>query len=335
MDLPVHATASPTDPFPTCWAAVRESTNPVIDVHNNPNQTGNDQYVPAPVKMGNGDIWVYVKDSVSIFAWKSTDGGVTFALQNSNNAVLTKGTAGAFDDLAVKEQHVVYDSANSTLHMFYGGQHSADNKWSVGHATAADSDPATWTKDAGNPILAHAAVATQIGATSVTDLKLCDAIVISGTYHFYGYLQHDGTNSLWHCTGTALASPDVSTLTLIFTPSGVWTDVSWPSVFIYGSLYGMLYSLGAPQTGSEPLAKWRAVWPAVSTDGAAWSFNGGTVLAPLTGWESLEAYAAQLLKESVTPFANPVADANGRWHLYYSGWDGTFASSGLLYMAPS
>lgn len=323
-------------PFPTSWAPVRYASNPVINVADNPNET-DAQYTPAPIQLSNGDIWVYVKGTFAIYAWKSTDGGVTFSLQNSNNPVVSPGGAGTWDHFCTLEPFAVYDEANATIHLYYGGASSSgqtDYGW--GHATASDSNPASFTKDVANPILSNAAVSSALGGGTVSDLKVGSVIKIGSTWHFYGNADYNGLYKLIHLTGTTWNNP--TSLSVLLTAPGGWqTVVQTPSVFSYGNVYGMLYTLGGPQNNTVALSLPRSIFPAFSSDGVNWQFDGSAILSIVgDGWEQLQVYAGHLLLSSAAPFSAPVVDAAGRWHLYYSGLNlSGDANSGLCYLTPS
>jgi hypothetical protein len=142
--------------FPTDWGLTRWPGNPVIDVDNNPNET-TEQYTPAPIRLPNGDIWVYVKGFDRIYAWKSTDDGETFALQNGDDAVL-EPVAATWEEIYVVDPVATYDPDTDTIHLYYKGSDilAGNDNWQWGHATAPGSDPTDVTKDGGNPIYTEA-----------------------------------------------------------------------------------------------------------------------------------------------------------------------------------
>lgn len=329
MDLPTLISPGPTDPFPTGWTPIREPTNPVIPV--NATET-TEQYVPSPIKLDNGDIWVFVKGATAIYAHKSTDGGVTFSIQNGGSPVLAPGVGGSWDSSFVLEPHAVYDKANSTIHLYYFGYNGTVP--GAGHATATvtASVPGSFTKDAGNPIVAASTVNSDLGGAGVGNtLVISSVLKIGATFHFYGYGIYNSVFRLLHWTGTTWNNPSGTTM-LLSAPNTWQSVVQTPTVFSYGSLYGMLYTVGGTQSGDFA----REIFAAASTDGASWGFNSSTILAPgVASWESLETYSGQVLRENTTPFASPAVDANGHWHFYYSGYDGTHGQSGLAYLTPS
>lgn len=313
------------------WNVTKYGGNPVIDVVNNPLETL-EQYVPAPIQLGNGDIWCYCKGNKVIYGWKSTDGGQTFSLQNGGAAVIALGSPGAWDSKFVLEPAAVYDAANNTIHLWYKGSDDATGatNWKWGHATAPDTTPQTFTKDAANPILSGSTVSADLGGGAVTDLAISDVIAIGTTYHFYGYASYDGTYRIIHASGTAWNNP--SSTSILKSASGWQTVIQTPSVFTYGSLYGMLYAIGGSQATDQP----RWVFAGYSSNGTAWTFEGDSVLAPGADWDRVEAYSASLLKTSTAPFSAPITDTQGRQKLYYSGLSlAGHANIGLAYMVPS
>lgn len=78
-----------------------------------------------------------------------TNGGVW--TKYASNPVLQKGGAGAWDELFVADAKVIVVSASLWI-MFYVGRNAA-SAGQIGRATSTDQG-ATWTKDAGNPVLA-------------------------------------------------------------------------------------------------------------------------------------------------------------------------------------
>lgn len=291
-------------PFPTDWNLVRYVGNPVIDVTNNPSET-TEQYTPAPIRLPNGDVWVYVKGLDRIYAWKSTDGGETFALQNSNTAVIAPGAGGTWDEDFVVDPAATYDPATDTIHLYYKGTNVAagTSGWGWGHATSPGSDPTDVTKDAANPILSQADAIADLGGT-FQDLSLSDVVKIDSTFHFYGYASHSSTYKIVHATGTTWNDP--TGLEIVQATYGGHSVIQCPSVFRVGSTYGMWYSIG----GAQPGARWTRI--ATSTDLATWDFSDTTdILSPQgSGWEEDETYCVGLLKRGTGPA--PYTDVSGR-----------------------
>lgn len=321
------ATTSPWGPV-SGWTITRNGSNPVTSI---PAGETTEQYVPAPIRLASGDIWIYVKGASSIYAWKSTDNGVTFSIQNSGNAVLTPGSGLAWDHTYVLEATMLYDASASTIHMYYKGYPGpSGNGISWGHATAPDSTPTVFTKDAGNPILAGQDVAVALGGLPVSDMAVSSVILIGSTWHFYGYINYGGTYYLCQTTGTTKTTPTASGMQLItrWTSDAVFET---PSVLREpdGS-YLMLYTRGAVQPGA------RSIYTAISSDGVTWTSQSGTVLAPTgSGWEQLEAYSGQFIRSNSSPFSDPYIDGSNRSLFYYSGLDnGTpnLAKAGLAYI---
>jgi hypothetical protein len=313
--------------FPTSWGITRFAGNPVIDVDNNPNET-NEQYVPAPIRLPNGDIWVYVKGLNSVYAWKSVDDGETFALQNSNNPVIEPGAG--WDSEFALEPVATYDPDTDLIHLYYKGTNDADgdSSWGWGHATADGDTPTVFTKDAGNPILTSATVSTAPGGGAVLDLAISDVVKIGSAFHFYGYAHEAGTYQLIQATGSDWDNP--SGVESIQGPPGGMSVIQSPSVFIVNGVYAMLYSVG----GAQPDPRWIRV--AQSPDGETWDFSDTTNIISPTGtdWEEDETYTGSVLKDGVGP--NPVL-IGGKMLFYYSGLETPPADAnvGLIYLDPS
>lgn len=321
--------ASPWGPV-SGWTITRSASNPITSI---PSGETTEQYVPGPVRIAAGNLWVYVKGTSRIYAWKSTDEGVTFSIQNSGSPVLTPGSAGTWDHDFVLEPHILYDQSASTLHMYYKGNPGVGgNGISIGHATAADSAPQTWTKDGGNPILAaqDISVALSGGTVPIADLAISSVCLIGSTWHFYGYIKYGGIYYLYQTTGTTKTTPLAANSQLI-TRWDSSTVFETPSVLREpdGS-YLMLYAKGANQPGA------RSILTATSPDGVNWTPQTGTVLAPTgTGWEQDEAYSGQFVRSNVSPFSDPYIDGSSRTLFYYSGLDNAtphVALAGLAYI---
>lgn len=316
--------------FPNDWSINPLSANPIISVADNPHED-NEQYVPCPILLPNGDVWVYVKGLGVIYGWKSTNGGVTFSLENGSDPVI-EPTASAWDAEFATEPCVVYDEPTDTIHMFYKGTNDPDqdSSWGWGHATADGSDPTTFTKDPGNPILTSAEVSTALGGDAVTDLAISNVVMDGATYHFFGYAVYDGRCQLLHATGDDWDNPGgVESILLAESDNHV---ANVPSVFtVPGDTdYHMLYSYGAIGSGGS-----RHLRHATSADLDTWDFSSTVAfMFPTSGWESLRTHAANLLREAEAPYLAPIPDAEGRWRLYYSGQSGLIADTGLAYLAP-
>ena len=331
MRLLMVGGASTFTPTEIAWNITRFAGNPVIDVSDNPAET-NEQYVPCPILLPSGDIWVYVKGFGVIYGWKSVDDGETFTLENAGDPVI-EPTAAAWDAEFATEPCVVYDEPSDTIHLFYKGTDvsTEDADWAWGHATADGSDPTTFTKDAGNPILTSATVSTALGGGTVEDLAISDVVMNGSTYHFFGYAYYNSRYQLIHATGTDWDNPSgVESLLLADTDSHV---VNVPMVFQAPgeSQYRMFYSWG--EIGSSGERELRA---ATSDDMDTWDFSATTaIMSPTSGWESLRSHAAHILRETAAPYLAPIIDGSGRWKMYYSGQTGFEANSGLAYLEPN
>lgn len=313
--------------LPSDWGVVRHADNPLIvtlgaETH--------EMYVPAGLRLASGDIWVYVKGAARIYAWKSTDDGESFAIQGGGGQVVGPGAGGAWDNNFALEPTVLYDEPNGTIHLWYKGRGATDADWAWGHATAADSDPLSFTKDAGNPILTSATVSAALGGGTMGDLATGSVIKIGSTTHFYGYAKYDGTYQLIQATGSDWDDP--SGVSSILSAGGGVTIVETPDVIkLPNGLYAMVYSYG----GDQPAPRY--VRAGLSSDGETWDFSSTVdILSPTgTGWEEDETYAGHFIKENAAPWAAPYTDGSGRWLFYYSGLEDDVAQSGLAYMTPT
>lgn len=313
--------------FPDDYTTTRFAGNPIITVTI---AEPAEQYEPAPLELANGDVWVYVKGAADIYAYKSTDGGETFAIQNGGSPVVAS-TSG-WDANFVVEPTVVYDEASGTIHLWYKGRDAGVNNWAWGHATADDSDPTDFTKDVTNPILDYNDVSTALGGGSIEDFGVSCVLKVGSSFKFYGYASHAGQYKLVHATGTTWNDP--GSIVLDLNP-GAGNVVFRPAVWeVPDGTYTMLYThgngeVGVTTTGSLKLA--------TSADGDTWTFPGTTFLSPQgSGWEEYWAYGANMLRVNTDPYSLPIVDGLGRWRLYYSGQaDGPASQTGLAYIEPT
>lgn len=318
---------------PGAWTLIRSSANPIFTVNpGNPNEN-TEQYTPCSVRLGNGDIWVYVKGTGKIYAWKSTDNGETFTLQNSNNPVINIGAGGSWESSAVVSPACFYDLATTTIHIYYKGFDGDNNHWAWGHATASASAPQTVTKDPANPILTSANVQTQLSLTGLLDLAISDVIKIGSTYYFYGYLlDNSGNYKLFYATGSAVNNPAAQAV--IVTPSSPYDLVEQPTVFTHpgGSTYIMLYAEG--YQASSGVRYGRA---AFSLDGTTWVPIPGRPVQPSgSTWESQWTHTFNVLKANAAPYTDAVL-INGHYNIYYSGGNtnATLTQGGLIRAYPA
>lgn len=318
--------------MPTSWGVVKEATNPVIDVDDNPGESL-EQYVPAPIRLANGDIWCYVKGNTRIYAWKSTDGGVTFALQNGGTAVLAPVLA-TWENTYVLEPFAIYDAATDVIHMYYKARDNGAANWQWGHATAPGATPTVFTRDPANPILTKANAQTDLGGTT-NDLAISDVFMVGSTFHFHGYALVGTRYKMIGATGTTWNDP--SSVTVLATAASDPAIIYKGSVFrVPGSgpaVYGMLYSFG--EQDYSPLN----IRAATSSDGSTWDFSStADVLAAPGGsvWDATANYAGALLRSSTAPYTAPVI-IDGTWRYYYSGYRASTgkASVGLAYLSPT
>lgn len=339
-------------PFPTNYTFTKFASNPVIDVDDNPLET-HEQYVPAPIVLTNGDIWIYCKGSYDIYAWKSTDGGETFSLQNGGVAVIAR-VAATWESNAVVEPAAVYDADSDTIHIWYKGTNDdVDNpglnhEWDVGYATAPGTAPQTVTKYGSNPILTATQTSGDLTAelgtpTNIYDQDITSVIKIGATWYFYGYVRSgfpnksDAAYQIVQWTGATPQAPVSAGITVAIANSTVALVLGTPSVFrLADGRYGMFHTYGS--LTSTP----RSIRLAFSNDGSAWTMAATDVLAPVaTSWEGDWVYAPGLLKINTAPFDSPYADGSNRWLLYYSGLSdlgppapvGHHANTGLAYIA--
>lgn len=324
----------PAASWPGSWNPARLAGNPILT---NTGGEPNEMYNPGVVRMAGATLLYLVKGAARIYEWTSNDDGSSPALANAGSQVIGPGAGGSFDSANAIEPVVLRDGS-SNLHAFYKGGNGSTFGW--GHATAPVGTPTVFTKDAGNPILTSAQVSTALGGGSVTDLAICDVVLVGSTYHFYGYTCHAGVYKLIRSTGAAINAPDPTSVVALYSaPGGSFGIVETPSVFRMpgagSAIHGMWYSIGDAQPGARYIRL--AKTSDIATAGA-WDFSDATnILSPTgSGWEQNEVYSGHLLKESASPWLAPDVDSSGQWRYAYSGLDsGGHAQSGLVFFKPS
>lgn len=338
-------------PATSLLIAERSAANPLITVPVGPFVTDPDalkrarglesksQYIPAPIRLSNGDLWLYVKgdDLRAIWAYRSTDEGESFAVQNGATPVLSRGRLGAWDDVAAIDPAAFYDAETDTIHLYYKARTGSTDygPWAWGHATAPGATPTAFTKDPANPILTAASVQTSLGLSNVDDNYVSDVIRIGGTFFFYGgYRDGPGTDyKIFYATGTTPNNP-VAQATIL-SPQRPYDIVQAPSVFRVSdsSGYTMIFSEGC-ESACPPESR---LVVAFSVDGKTWLRVGRELLRPSAGWESAKVFAASILKGNTRSF-DLAESVNGKFLVYYSGYDGSHrgtTQTGLLRLVPT
>jgi hypothetical protein len=94
----------------------------------------------------------------------------------------------------------------------------------------------------------------------------------------------------------------------------------------------MLYSAGS--SGGADSRRIRLATTDDISDPDSWDFSDTTpFMEPVSStWESHWTYACSMLKDGLSPY--PYVSDDG-WMLYFSGYNGSTANSGLAYLEPS
>jgi hypothetical protein len=112
--LDSDASDVPDSLLPQNWIQERSPANPVIPLGSGDINTVDEEYQPTVIRVQNGDIWIYVKGTRRIYAFKSSDNGETFAIQNGGSPVLDPGAEGDWDDGFVIDPCAVYEPETDT-----------------------------------------------------------------------------------------------------------------------------------------------------------------------------------------------------------------------------
>lgn len=345
----------PNEVLPQTWAQEISANNPVVPLGTGDSATVDEQYQPTVIRVANGDIWIYVKGTGRLYAFKSTDDGETFTIQNGGLPVLEPGSAGRWDDGFVLDPSAVYDRLTDTIHLYYKGGHynlseviANYQSTSWGHATASGSAPTVFTKDP-SPILTSPTAVAALGASDFIDMRLDSVIRIGSTFYFYGHIitgtaylnGNDFKGRLFYATGSTWTNPIVQGYAFPNNSDNMinngWVQMD-PMVFKQpGSpIYTMLYAEGSFFQG-QPGAS-RSIKVATSRDAKVWKLSAGTFLTSSTtgdGWDAKMVYGPTILKKSIGSFIEPEL-VNGKFLIYFSGLNEAIqAASGLVRVVPA
>ncbi|MBC8232168.1 T9SS type A sorting domain-containing protein [bacterium] len=232
--------------------------------------------------------------------------GITWT-RYADNPVLDLGAPGEWDAYNVSIPSVLYE--DGIYKMWYSGYDGSN--WHIGYATSPDG--ITWTKHEDNPVL-------DLGEPGEwDDNNVCCPSVLyeDGTYKMW-YSGYDGSKER---IGYAV-SPDGITWTkytdnpvLDLGEPGEWDDdrVVTPSVLYEDGTYKMWYA-GNSRTGY-----------ATSSDGITWTKHEDN---PVLNLGTLDEWDDKYVSD---PF---VLFENGRYKMWYSGFDGSNARIGYATSGP-
>jgi predicted GH43/DUF377 family glycosyl hydrolase len=214
--------------------------------------------------------------------------------------VLDKGTAGSWDDVAVRKPTVVYDGA--LYHMWFSGLDGAN--WRIGYATS--SDGIAWAKYAGNSCLGTSGngCVLDIGPSGSWE----DVGVVEAGAYYDGSMFHiwySGTDGSVGRTGYATSQDGINWTRCPANPviheesPGFWDGLHayTPMVIHDSGLYHMWYSgrdatnyrIGYATSPDGITWKKKPSTPAVDTGGAGsweeWYVNGPSVIFNGTAYQ--------------------------------------------------
>jgi len=228
----------------------------------------------------------------------NAEGGPVGWTKYAGNPVLNVGASGAWDDAEVFDPVILHDGA--LYRMWYTGDRGGNPRL-IGYATSGDG--LSWTRYAGNPVLAAGAP----GSWDADGARWAAVISDGGVFKMW-YTGRDasGTNRIGYAT-----SPDgivwekhAGNPVLDLGSAGAWDErrVSEPAVIKDGGVYKMWY-------GGRDSAGWDNIGYATSPDGITWNkYAGNPVLAgsPPGSWD-------------IVVYAPSVILDGGVVHMAYSG----------------
>jgi len=238
----------------------------------------------------------------------SSEGQIDW-VKYEGNPVLTKGSAGEWDDANVVAPCVI--KVNETYHMWYDG--NWDNPGSVnvgiGHATSADG--ITWEKDDNNPVLIpDVTEAWELYTVTQVSVLFNDVDSIFQMWYM-GYGLGDDDAGIGHATspdGSYWIRDTLNNPVLSLGSSGSWDDffIVHPSVVYANGTYHMWYD--GWSDGSTSTIK--SIGHATSADGINWEKDANNpVLSP----DNSESWDFNFVRG-----VNVLFDG-GKFHMWYTG----------------
>jgi predicted GH43/DUF377 family glycosyl hydrolase len=147
------------------------------------------------------------------------------------NPVLSPGTPGSWDDLAVHPGAVIYENGN--YYMFYSGWSDPNGRWDVGYAESADG--INWNKHPTPVLMGTSGWEYQVGPSSV--------IKVDNTYYMYYYMRNLSNRRI----GLAISTDRINWTRYpgnpILTYDEPWEEggVHYPAVYKNNEQYVMIF----------------------------------------------------------------------------------------------
>lgn len=313
----------------------KNPNNPITTIAPNPILTS--AYVPTPIRLNNGDLWVYVKDEYfGIYGWKSTDNGTNWTYEGN---MIAPGTGGSWDDTYVLDPYAYYNPATDSIYLYYKGGRLSPTNFGVGLATAKGTSPTAFTKDV-NPILSATSFRSQMSTLISQDLILSSTVLKDGVWHFYLSYQ-DSLNKMNVVHGSGSNLRQINNCTKIIEPLTGYDLAYIPTVFKdTGLLYRMILTDGFVQWSQDACPSDecdRFLTQAYSTDLINWNRVEGRFLTKDTmlPQEEYRVYAAHMLKGGINN--DSLIKINGYYQFYYSssGYGANAGVGNLLYVCPN
>lgn len=217
--------------------------------------------------------------------------------------LISPGASGAWDDVNIRCDCVVYDPVADQFKLYYTGNGGGPDR--IGLATSPGNDGLTFTKHASNPIFTEAQV------TGITASQVCESAVWrADATHWYMFYAHSGSDG------------QLPNIRLATSPDGiVWTDtgtVSWAK--------------GANGTYDDTFKEWHQITKVGSDfvliaecyDGDRWTV-GAASSPTLTGTftklaDPIFVGSGESGTFDKTHVATPaIYNLDGQWFLFYCG----------------
>ena len=315
------------------WDGQKNANNPLIDPAFI--GTGNETYEPT-VQIVSGTYHMLIKSDDgsgnNVFRHLTSGDGISW----SNQGIVFSASDSNLTIDNVMQPLLRYD--NGTWHLWYRGDGNTDDN-SIGYASG--SSISGLSDSASNPVYTAADFASATGGTATNggyrDPRPDDVIKIDGEWVWYNTINVTNSQAgsdlpqsfVWVATGSG--PEDMNYQQLVFGPE------AWPrtgnlagggcSVIQSHGQYYMILQVGVPGSGGTDE---RETYVAV---GDGYDFDpivGGLAVDTGNGtWDNQWAYGGAWLKESDSPWSEPVT-VNGNYRLYYNGRDDGGLSDGSV-----
>lgn len=259
-------------------------------------------------------------DNSSAIGYATSSNPTSGWTQHGSNPVLT--TSAAWESTQLLVPSVIKRGANDYL-MLYTGNEPASNNGAIGYATSTDG--ISWTKYAGNPIIAgwNGSAWMQASTFSARSLRYAN-----GVYHilFAAKNAPGGNSYIGYARSTTLLDWRFSLSNPILTPDRAWEggENENPFAIVIGNNHYIYYdtwfaaspSIGvvivpSSATGGFDTSKWNQRYGQITQSGSTAVMSGGTWFHSSANWP--QSRIIEVVENLLT--LSPTT-----WHTWRFGW---------------